>query len=287
MRLPPVLSWTAGIFIVKTFFLSLIIGLLPVSHAFHISIPLEWSNTVQHGQKTLFTFRPLKTHIYDSAIEDFRVDFWTQTLALSKHVQKYSHVILEDATREFSDVSHKISELKENAAELVIQTRALREGVQIDWEPFVEEIASGLQDVLDTIKEEFPPPDTAPNHVQRSAMIGKTLQGAEDKIVVLYLQRGFPGSEDEIRVKIHPVIETLEKMATLVGNGLLLSRFLSACFHYFLGDIIEQHPDLILTITFGIVGMVFSEILLLRPLLGLFGWGPYGPVKGALISLYS
>lgn len=46
------------------------------------------------------------------------------------------------------------------------------------------------------------------------------------------------------------------------------------------GDIVEQHPQLISALLFIAAVAMVPEILILRPLLGLVGFGPYGPVKG-------
>ena len=42
----------------------------------------------------------------------------------------------------------------------------------------------------------------------------------------------------------------------------------------------EQHPVLLETLLFSASIMLIPEAWLLRPLLSLFGFGPYGPVKG-------
>lgn len=46
------------------------------------------------------------------------------------------------------------------------------------------------------------------------------------------------------------------------------------------GDLAEQHPVILETLLFAGVGMLIPESWILRPLLSLFGFGPYGPVKG-------
>jgi len=51
---------------------------------------------------------------------------------------------------------------------------------------------------------------------------------------------------------------------------------------YRIGDINEQHPELLPTLTFSIVVLLIPESWILRPILGWFGFGPLGPVKREL-----
>ncbi|EED85598.1 predicted protein [Postia placenta Mad-698-R] len=48
-----------------------------------------------------------------------------------------------------------------------------------------------------------------------------------------------------------------------------------------LGDITEQHPDLVEILLITAVFMIIPEGWILRPVARLFGIGPYGPVKGS------
>ena len=46
------------------------------------------------------------------------------------------------------------------------------------------------------------------------------------------------------------------------------------------GDLVEQHPVLLEAALFYCSIMLIPEAWILRPLLGLIGFGPTGPVKG-------
>lgn len=50
------------------------------------------------------------------------------------------------------------------------------------------------------------------------------------------------------------------------------------------GDLAEQHPDLLAALLFTGAMLIIPEYWLLRPLLGVFGFGPTGPVKGTTAS---
>jgi hypothetical protein len=47
------------------------------------------------------------------------------------------------------------------------------------------------------------------------------------------------------------------------------------------GDLIEQHPVLFSTLVFSATAMLIPESWILRPLLSMIGYGPYGPIKGS------
>lgn len=49
------------------------------------------------------------------------------------------------------------------------------------------------------------------------------------------------------------------------------------------GDLAEQHPEMLVTVLISGVLLVLPEGFILRPILGLFGFGPYSPVKGTSI----
>ena len=51
---------------------------------------------------------------------------------------------------------------------------------------------------------------------------------------------------------------------------------------HYLGDINEQYPLLFPALAFNVVILLIPETWILRPFLSLFGFGPAGPVKGAL-----
>jgi hypothetical protein len=53
---------------------------------------------------------------------------------------------------------------------------------------------------------------------------------------------------------------------------------------YRIGDINEQHPQLLPALAFSVTALLIPESWILRPFLSLFGFGPAGPVKGALKS---
>lgn len=46
------------------------------------------------------------------------------------------------------------------------------------------------------------------------------------------------------------------------------------------GDIVERHPKLLETMLFSGAGLLLPEVWFLRPFLSMFGFGPYGPIKG-------
>jgi len=47
------------------------------------------------------------------------------------------------------------------------------------------------------------------------------------------------------------------------------------------GDLVEQHPVIFSALISSAVAMLIPESWILRPLLSVMGYGPYGPIKGS------
>ena len=190
--------------------------------------------------------------------------------------------------KEFSNVAqmakgaeHKIAQLKERMDSLVSATSTIRErfthlihstsehgpegkAVDINWDDFSDEFGRLLESVQENLKKQFPPTNQAPTHAQRAKMVAVALSQAEDCFVDLISKFGVP---------------TIEARAFFRSIKPLVQEIV-----VFVGDIVEQHPVLLTTIIATAVVMIVPENFFLRPLLGLFGFGPYGPVKGSSAS---
>jgi hypothetical protein len=49
------------------------------------------------------------------------------------------------------------------------------------------------------------------------------------------------------------------------------------------GDLVEQHPELAITLSVAAIAMLLPELWLLRQVLRMFGFGAQGPIKGTFI----
>lgn len=65
----------------------------------------------------------------------------------------------------------------------------------INWTEFSEEFARMLEAVQEGLKTQFPPPDQAANHAQRSEMISIALSQAEGCFVRLSVRSGISGDK--------------------------------------------------------------------------------------------
>ncbi|CCM02530.1 uncharacterized protein FIBRA_04632 [Fibroporia radiculosa] len=118
-----------------------------------------------------------------------------------------------------------------------------------------------LMKLFDELKAEFPPPDHAPSHEERAGNITAVLKRAEDVIVRFSVARGV----DEAHLRAH-----LDGLLPHVAVILVTT-----------GDLAEQHPILLETLIISSTLLIVPESWFLRPVLGLFGFGPAGPVKGS------
>ncbi|KAF9451955.1 hypothetical protein P691DRAFT_662054, partial [Macrolepiota fuliginosa MF-IS2] len=48
-----------------------------------------------------------------------------------------------------------------------------------------------------------------------------------------------------------------------------------------IGNIIDNHPELLAFVIFAVAMLLLPEIQILRPIVSIFGFGPLGPVKGS------
>lgn len=102
------------------------------------------------------------------------------------------------------------------------------------------------------------------DHKARATQIAHILEDTGD--VIVHVCGGFGLPEDEVR----PHWERL----TLHAQRVIETT----------AEFVERHPDLIETVLFVTTGLLLGDVLILRVALSLFGFGPWGPVKGELAS---
>ncbi|TFL00795.1 hypothetical protein BDV98DRAFT_568731 [Pterulicium gracile] len=179
---------------------------------------------------------------------------------------------------EENKINFNITPLVEKAKMLIDATRELREQIfllhpdeevaamldGVDLDGFSEEFGKLLEDVQRSLEAQFPHPDGAPSHEERSGRVRAALSQAKESFVRLSVAHGI--EEEKAR-------ESFGKIEPLVHDLVVLA-----------GDLAEQHPKLLEAILIGGIMLIIPENLLLRPIFGLLGWGPYGPVKGSFAA---
>ncbi|OJA16723.1 hypothetical protein AZE42_12356 [Rhizopogon vesiculosus] len=151
----------------------------------------------------------------------------------------------------------------------VISEAAEQHGIPLD--SMKGELGDIFNSMFEELKEQFPPPDEAPSHENRMAMITTAL----DRIEGGFLQFAINHGVSEEPLKSHSNSLKLHAQSIVVTIGTL---------PIFCGDLVEQHPDLAITLLVAAITVLLPELWLLRQVLRMFGFGPGGPVKGGVAA---
>jgi len=202
-------------------------------------------------------------------IDTASMDFWESAIHLGDRVQNYTLELIHNAGASNATLAIQLDDFKDTMLELVSGVQALRAAVQssaqahatgISLEEISEKLSVELAVILEEFKREFPSPDKATHHKEREEMISRALSKVEDSLVRVL---SFGMSEADTRAHFRVIKRHAQVLLVLTG------------------DLAEQHPILLETLLFSGAIMCLPEMWLLRPFLGLFGFGPYGPVKGS------
>ncbi|KAJ7230434.1 hypothetical protein GGX14DRAFT_583194 [Mycena pura] len=197
-------------------------------------------------------------------------DFWQRARELGDRARRYGGKLLKDAADKSQDVREKIGELTGRMDALLRGAAALHEELRAaatlqSADAVSEDLERAFAAVLEELRERFPAPEKAPGHEARREAVAVALEKAGAALVGVCVKHGM----DEERARQHwdgtmrPAVETVVVL---------------------LGDLVEQHPDLLEALLFTGAVVLIPDYWLLRPLLGLFGFGPTGPVKGTTAS---
>jgi len=121
--------------------------------------------------------------------------------------------------------------------------------------------------ILQEMQENFPeelPEDNDSRHAERVKIVTWVMDNVENSLVKVTGLWGIPEPHTRMRfqeIKLH------------VTNVVLVA-----------GHIADRHPVLTEMIIFSGAAMLIPSPLILRPFLRLFGFGPYGPVKGSIAA---
>ncbi|KAH7903457.1 hypothetical protein BJ138DRAFT_1168109 [Hygrophoropsis aurantiaca] len=187
--------------------------------------------------------------------------FWENAADSMKDLENYMQDMLHDVTREYPE---KIAQFKSTVGHVVTSAGDFRRQIEkhdISLESLSNDLGGALDTVLDGLKREFPAPDQAPGHEQRGILVNITLGRCEDAIISLGLRHGM--TEENLRHVLHELTLSVEQLIVVTG------------------DLIELHPHIFESIIISAIIMAVPEELILGRLLSMFGFSPYGPVKGS------
>lgn len=215
-------------------------------------------------------------------------DFWDAAKQLSEKVRIYTETKLNEAAANVPLAAEKIKQFKETMSQVVVASNNLREDIEaaaakqgLTLDGISDALSEKLHLVFLKLQEEFPgdlPEDLEKRHVDRANVVKWVMDEVESVLVDII------GATPECHIKIHEIRIKVEEVILIAGTHFPLDMYepqSTLTLLFILGDIADQHPILTEMIIFSGAALLIPSSLVLRPLLGLFGFGPYGPVKGA------
>ncbi|KAF8436031.1 hypothetical protein L210DRAFT_903573 [Boletus edulis BED1] len=200
-------------------------------------------------------------------------DFWELAKESEKNLQECVHSLLGTAATYYE--STKFTDIRVTMNHIVNATTAFRDSIKdaldahhgppVTFDTFSEELEGIFMAIVNEL-EQIPRPDKAPSHAERAEMVDKVLDDTEQALIKLATRFGI---QEEV---VTTYLDALKPHGGL--NSLT----------YFIGDINEQHPKLFPALAFSVVVLLIPESWILRPFLHMFGFGPYGPIKGSFAA---
>ncbi|TFK44810.1 hypothetical protein BDQ12DRAFT_36758 [Crucibulum laeve] len=198
-------------------------------------------------------------------------DFWRAAKELGDTLTAYTDKELHDAANRYNVAAEKITEFKGEILQVVSNTQSLAKGLSAA----LEEHGFTLDDISEKLSLEFAlvmeemktelseplPEDQTDRYRVRATMISISLQKVENAFVKVMAMCAI--SESDARSRFQELRPGIEHVLLITGN------------------FIDNHPQLVEIILFSGAALIIPESWFLRPLLSLFGFGPYGPVKGS------
>ncbi|KAJ7126390.1 hypothetical protein C8R43DRAFT_1028814 [Mycena crocata] len=218
-------------------------------------------------------------------------DFWPRARELGEQARLYGEQLMKDAAARSADARAKVDTIKLRVDAIVHAATAMHDELQasgategplgarrvgddenskdenavasedtIKAQALADDLAHAFEAVFEELQVRFPAPDKAPGHAERRLMVRVALEKARAALLAVFAKYGM-----EERAKVHwdGVLEPAIEQTVVV-----------------LGDLAEQHPDLLSGILFTVAVLLIPESWILRPVLSVFGFGPTGPVKG-------
>ncbi|KAH9951213.1 hypothetical protein B0H21DRAFT_720119 [Amylocystis lapponica] len=179
---------------------------------------------------------------------------WEWIDDLSGEVKKYIDEKLNDFTASLG-ISHEI-QLYKATTEAMVSSAQFEVVQQLDADIKAQNASVPAA--------EFPAPETALGHDKRVAMMSDIMTRARGIVLRVGVEHG---------VAEESLTKHLDILCPQIVNVIIL-----------VGDFAEQHSELVEVLLLAGSILVIPEQALLRPFLAVFGFGPYGPVKGSVAA---
>jgi len=208
------------------------------------------------------------TNAVQTLTESSPPDFWDKAKEYEQVLQVYIPRLLRNAARYFKSTA--FTDITSSMQAIVSTTATFRNNIQdaldtnhITLDMLTKELETIFMEVVHNLKN-IPPPNKAPSHAERDEMVNKVLDDTELALINLLARYGI---EEEV-------------VTTYLGALRPHVRALTVA----VGDINEQHPQLLSALVFSVAGMLLPEAWILKSFLSVFGFGPAGPVKGSIAA---
>jgi len=193
-------------------------------------------------------------------------DFWEMAIKSEKNLQDYVSRLLGSAAADLGSV--QFTDIRFAMNHIVSATATFRDNIKgaldahhITFDKLTEELEGVFVAIKGNLEQKFPSPDKAPSHAEREEMVDKVLDDTSRALRNLTTRYGI--REEVVETYILALKPQVQALTVAVG------------------DINEQHPQLLTTLVFSVAALLIPESWILRPFLSLFGFGPAGPVKGS------
>ncbi|KAH0828908.1 hypothetical protein J3R83DRAFT_2327 [Lanmaoa asiatica] len=207
------------------------------------------------------------TGVFQGSVASKRspADFWEMAKEYEKTLQDYVPRLLSDAasyfkSTKFTDITFAMHHIVDTTATFRDNIKGALDAHHITFDALTEEL-EGIFMVIVKDLEKIPPPDKAPGHAERAEMVDNILDDTSVALVKVATRYGI--EEEVVTTYLVTLRPHLHALTVAVG------------------DINEQHPQLLPAIAFSVVALLIPESWILRPFLSLLGFGPAGPVKGS------
>jgi hypothetical protein len=171
--------------------------------------------------------------------------------------------LLKNASEQVPIIADRIRITTNHVAEVVLSVEHLMETMTLETLQIVSEKVSPLLEAqLEDIKTNFPAPEEAASHEERREMANRMAARVEHILSNALIEHG--ASEDDIHTFFKSLTPGVVNVVVIIG------------------DLAEQHPTLTEALVISVAALCIPEGLILRPIFGLFGFSPAGPVKGMM-----
>ncbi|KAG1740367.1 hypothetical protein EDB19DRAFT_783560 [Suillus lakei] len=203
-------------------------------------------------------------NLYDGLHFPSAGESWDKVTGLGSNIQGYTDELFQHAKKLYPS---KITEFKKSVDSVASTTAALYQGVKgaaerrdVPLDSVLEELRNTFHVLFEELKEQFPPPDEAAGHENRTVIINTVLDRIEESFLQVIMKHG--ASEEHMKSHFSSLKSGVQRIVVIIG------------------DLYEQHPELAWTLSCMAVGPFIAPGFLLTTALRIFGFGALGPIKG-------